>query len=315
MADQPKSVDTGANQADVVAERATMDAAKAAKAAAQQPAPTAAPTQTAETPEETQQTAATQDDGQSAGDEGGQQPEATNPGKKNTPIGVQKKLDKLTREKYEAQAREQQALAELERMRREIQQPARPQQAQPADGRPTLESCNNDPEAYLEALAEWKASQVIERTVKQRQEQERQQKEVQQRTAHGEREKAFAEAHPDYYDAAYTAPINYSPAMLDYVTSSEKGPEVAYYLAQHLDEARAIEQLPEHRKGIALFKVEQALNHEAPSNESRPARTVTQAPQPPATIAPSGHTKRDIHDESLSTAERIAIWRKREKRA
>lgn len=63
-------------------------------------------------------------------------------------------------------------------------------------------------------------------------------------TTHKDREATFAESQPDYYDKAYTAPINYSPAMLDFISTSDKGPEIAYYLADHLDEAKAIEAQP-----------------------------------------------------------------------
>lgn len=316
MADEtkPGPVDSGVHQADIAAEIATAKAAKA-EAKAQAPAPAAEPTAQAEVQQPESQDP-DEDDGQSAGDEGTQQPE-TNPGKKNTPRGVQKKLDKLTREKYEAQAQAAywQQQAQQRQQANPQAQPAQPTPTQ-AEGKPTLESCGNDPEKYLEALAEWKADQRFEARLQQQRQQEAQAKEQEQKATHLSREKAFAEAHPDYYDVAYTAPINFGPAMLDYITSSEKGPEVAYYLAQHLDEAKAIEQMPPHRQGIALDRIEQkfAAAKSPVETDERPARTVTQAPQPPATIQPAGQTRRNVYDENLSTAERIAMW-KRQKRA
>lgn len=318
MADeQSKPVDSGTQQADIAAEAAAAKAEKDKARAAAKPAATPAPAVTApaasndaEQPDASDDDA--EDDGQSAGDDAGQ-PGGTNAGKANTPRGVQKRLDKLTREKYEAMQQAEYWKQQAQQRPQQAQQPQPQQAAAPAqaDGKPTLESCGNDPEKYLESLAEWKADQRWKERERQQAEQAKQQEAAKVRSSHIDREKAFAEAHPDYYDTAYTAPINYSPSMLEYITGSEKGPEVAYYLAQHLDEAKAIEALPPLRQGIALDRIEQTFAAAPVVSTEAPARQVTQAPQPPATVAPSGTARRNIYDEGLSTAERIAMWRRK----
>jgi len=315
--EQAKPVDSGLQQADIAATAAPAKPEKAAVIKPAVPAVTVpAASNDAEQPEGSQ--VDPEDDGESAGDDAGQ-PGGTNAGKANTPRGVQKRLDKLTREKYEAQAREQQRAAEAEYWKQQAQQRPQAQAQQPQqaaaqvqpDGKPTLESCGNDPEKYLETLAEWKADQRITAHERQVAEQAKQQEAAKVRSSHVEREKAFAETHSDYYDTAYTAPINYSPSMLEFITGSEKGPEVAYYLAQHLDEAKAIEALPPLRQGIALDRIERTFAARPAVSTEAPARQVTQAPQPPATVAPSGTARRNVYDDGLSTAERIAMWRRK----
>lgn len=297
MADQDsKPVDSGALQADIAI-------------AAKHDAPATAPTTDQIDPAAVDDGVEVHDDdgAEGAGDEAAQHGQP-NPGKKNTPRGVQKKLDKLTREKYEALAQaqywEKQAKAQAK------PQP-KPQKAAPVEGKPTLDQFGNDPEQYLEALAEWKADQRIEAREHERAEREKSQAQAKVKASHAEREKAFAESHPDYFDAAYTAPINYSPVMLDYIITSDKGPDVAYYLAQHLDEAHSIEAMAPHRQAIALDRIERAFETPAATHEAQPTRIVTKAPQPPATVAAAGQARRSIYDEGMTTAERIAMWHKR----
>lgn len=309
MADESKPVDSGLQQADIAAVAASE---KAVQTAVVTPA-VAAVTASVEQPGNE-----AGDDGESAGDDAVQHGE-TNPGKANTPRGVQKKLDKLTREKYEAQAREQQRAAEVEYWKQQAQQrpQAHPGQAQqPAaqaqsDGKPTLESCGNDPEKYLETLAEWKADQRITAHERQVAEQAKFQEANKTQLAFLGRLKEYEAAVPGAEKTALEARINYSPAMVDYVFTSENGPQLAVYLAQHLDEAKAIEALPPLRQGIALDRIERTFAAAPAVSTEAPARQVTQAPRPPATVAPSGTARRNIYDDGLTTAERIAMWRRK----
>jgi hypothetical protein len=314
MAEEGKGpVDTGAQQADFAAEAAiAAEARKAAKEAKKpkdeiKPQTPAAVVPAAEVADD--------DDGESAGDEGEQQP-AGEPGKKNTPRGVQKKLDKLTREKYVEREARLAAEAELQRLRTQAT-PVNPDpQKQPvaADGKPTLESCDYDTEKYLEALSDWKVDKRLKADREAQTKEQAAQSEREKVAAFRTREEAFTAANPDYRDVAYTAPINYSPAMLDFIRESDVGPAIAYHLAHHLDEAKAIEQMPALRQGIALDRLErQLIEAEAepePQQPARPVRTVTQAPKPPATVAPAASVKKSVYDENLTPSERIALWRR-----
>lgn len=320
---KPKPVDTGVKQADVEVIKKQADAKREARnKSSDSPATTPAPVATpAATP--------AGDDGESAGD-GSRQPDDLT-GK--DPDWYVKKIGKLT--KREKQAQERASAAEAKLAALEGQRTAPPAEA-PAPAptptpaasntpdRPKFEQFGGDTEKYLEALSDWK----VERALAERDEKaKRQAVETEKRkrmTTLRERETQFAADHPDYFDKAYKSPINYSPDMIDFVTESEKGPEIAYYLAEHLDEAATISQLPPHRRAIALdrleskLKIAPAADDDALDDEddddpvappAPPARKVTKAPAPPATVHAGGAPTRSATDAGLSTAERIAKWR------
>lgn len=295
-------IDSGALQADRVVEAEQAAAAQEAKKAVTVPAKVEA-----QAPADEEQ-----DDGESAGDEGEQQP-AGEPGKKHTPRGVQKKLDKLTREKYEA-------LNEAAYWREQAQKDAKTATITPAgsapEGKPTLEGCDYDQEKFLEALSDWKVDQKLAAATRSRAEGEQAKAAGEKAAEWSAREQAFIAQTPDYYDIAYHAPINYSEQMLDFLKDSDIGPQIAYHLGTHLDEAKAIEQLSPTRQAAALARLELTLTPahaaaEPTPTTPRPVRTITQAPPPPATVTPSGGAKRSPSDPGLTTEERIALWRRK----
>lgn len=253
------------------------------------------------------------DHGESAGDEGEQQP-AGEPGKKNTPRGVQKKLDKLTREKYQAQQEAQYWRERAEKKGEPPANPEKPDTAAAPEGKPTLEAFEYDQEKFLEALSDWKVEQKLAAAEQRRVQSEKAKAASETMAGWASREQAFIAENPDYAEVAYTAPINYSDTMLDFVKESEIGPQIAYHLGSHLDEAKAIEQMSPTRQAAALARLEMTLS---PAGEAadpatpRPTRTITKAPPPPATVTPSGGAKRSPSDPNLSTAERIALWRRK----
>lgn len=256
-------------------------------------------------PEETEVTHSDEDNGDSAGDEGEQPPE-TNPGKKKTPYGVQKKLDKLTREKYERDARiqylEQQA---QERAEREVPKP---------EGKPTLAQFDGDQEQYLEALSDWKVDAKLAEAETRKREREKETAEREKISTYQQRLNAFVAEHDDYEQVALQAPINYSETMLDFIKESERGPQIGYYLGQNLEEAKEIEKMPPMRQAIALDRIERGLvepEKEESQGEPPPRRNITQAPPPPATIASGGTARRSINDPNLTPDERIAMWRRK----
>lgn len=316
MADDVKAgpVDSGVLQADIAVESAKK-AEKAKKPKGKDPVlhlkkPDVVPVVDEAATHEPVAPAATADEvdgnGDSAGDEDEQQ-STTNPGKANTPRGVQKKLDKLTRQKYEADARaeywEQQAKARAE---------SPPPKPESADGKPTLAQFNYDQEQYLEALSDYRIGVKLAEVEKRKAESEKAKTEREKLAGFQQRLSDFVVDHPDYREVAIMAPINYSPTMLEFVKDSKVGPQIGYYLGQHLDEAKEIEAMPAYRQAIALDRLERGLSEPEVEEPSVPQRrTVTQAPPPPATIASSGHSRRSITDPNLTPAERIAMWRRK----
>jgi hypothetical protein len=74
------------------------------------------------------------------------------------------------------------------------------------------------------------------------------------------------------------------------------------------------------RQAIALDRIERsmaepvAVQADDDAAPERPARSISKAPPPPATLAAAGNARRDPSDPGLSTAERIAMWRRQKRR-
>jgi hypothetical protein len=196
--------------------------------------------------------------------------------------GVGKRINELTREKHEALRRAEAVEQENAYFRQLVQQQQQGQQAQQpsqtqAQGKPTLEAYGWDQEAYAEALTDWKVDQRFQAL---QQDQQRQQYQTQQQERQGKvqaRIQALEQEAPGAWEAAISAPINYTPSMLEAIAESEIGPKVGYYLSQHLDEAAQISRLSPFAQAVAMGRVEAKLSTAPPP---KPATTVTRAPAP-----------------------------------
>ena len=161
----------------------------------------------------------------------------------------QARINKITFEREQArreaaEARERAAqlearLAALERG----EKPAQPQQATPPPpaGKPSIEQFDSY-EAYVEALAEWKADERLTRAEQQRQEREQQARAMSAVQAYTERAKAFAQQVPDFESVVTGSTAPLSAAMREVIVTSPRGPEMAYFLASHPQEAERLTQ-------------------------------------------------------------------------
>jgi hypothetical protein len=121
------------------------------------------------------------------------------------------------------------------------------------------------------------------------------------------------------------SPLNTDPAfkpLTDMFMGDDHDLDIAHYLSENLAEAKRINGLSPLQKARELAKLAEkfeggsqpeAANAPAPAPAPLPKRT-TSAPPPPKTVSGSGKPSVDIGDPNLSTAERIAAWRKAGKR-
>lgn len=236
----------------------------------------------------------------SAASEGNDAPDGARKNK-----GVGKRINELTREKYEA-IRKAEALerrvAELEGgTQRQPQQSA----AGATDGRPTREQFDFDDDKYLEALADWKVDQKL--SAKSNTDQREAQAQAVEK-----RVQSYAEKNPEAWHEAVTAPVNYTEPMLAALAESELMPEIGVYLAQHLDEADAISKMSAAGQIKAIARIEASLT---PKGEAQPPQTarveppkkLTTTPPPAKTLQGGAPAVKSIDD--MTTAERIAHWR------
>lgn len=152
---------------------------------------------------------------------------------------------------------------------------------------PKLEDFAFDEAKFQSAQTEYLRAEA-ERIVTERLKAADQTRAVEQRTqTFREREKAFAAKTPDYQDKVYggeTLPI--SDAMAEEITSSEVGPELALYLANHRDVARQLYELPPRQVAREIGRIEATLLKPAATIApvTPPVPKVSNAPPPPAKI-------------------------------
>ena len=94
--------------------------------------------------------------------------------------------------------------------------------------------------------------------------------------------------------------------MADMIAESDNGAEIAYYLAKNQGESVRIAQLPAHRQGAELARLEQRVK--PPEN----ARKTTQTPPPVQTVG--GSPGPEVKDPNSMTMPEYAVWRRQQKK-
>lgn len=167
---------------------------------------------------------------------------------------------------------ERKAQREHARLLAEVrQQPAAPAEKPTPDKFATTEE-------YVEALAGWKAEEILSKKVAETQKQGQEQA---QRAQHEEvlatfreREDKAREVHDDFDAVAYNPRLVITDAMAATIQQSEVGPELAYYLGKNPQEAERIAKLSPFLQAKELGRLEAKL----PTAE--PAKQTSSAPEP-----------------------------------
>lgn len=208
------------------------------------------------------------------------------------------RINELTREKYDA-IRERDAMRqELEALRNPKAADTTNAQAARTEAKPTLEDFDYDPDAYYTALAKWQVDAELASREQKAQQRKQQESAAEKAKAFKDREAAFAAKNPDYYDKAYTAPIQYSEAMLEAIQDSDQAPAIAYHLANNLDDANAISRMSPLAAAKAIGRIEAQLSAPAVARTPQP-KTVTNAPAPVTTLTGSPTVKKSHADMSM----------------
>ena len=209
--------------------------------------------------------------------------EVDEPKKAALPKGVQKRIDKITRQKHDAE-RHIQALED---------QLAKRPEAQPANtAKPTLEQFDYDDEKYVDALTDWKVHQAIQNQNKQNAEVTRrsQQEQVYQ-DFETKRQSTLVQgvtAYDDFEEVAIENPdLTITPQMAHVITGSDIGHEIAYYLGSNTAEAANIAKLQPLDQAAAVAKLETKL-------ASKPAKKISNAAAPIKPVGAKGSTSTKI---------------------
>jgi hypothetical protein len=217
--------------------------------------------------------AETPEEGAESEAEEGQQAESGK-AKPHKKPGVHNRIGELTREKHEARR-------EAEFWREQALKNKQPEakESQGADVPLTLEAFDYDQEKYLAALAEKKAQEIFQKAETERQQAEAKRQREQAVQSFKEKADAFAAQHEDFADVVYGNPeLQINDAMAEYIQQSDAGPQVAYHLGTHPDEAARIAGLSPFAAGAALARLEDRLTAtSAPQVPAQPAQ-ITRAP-------------------------------------
>lgn len=227
-----------------------------------------------------------------APDNGEGDPTAKPPKKKGN---FKKRIAEITRERHAERLRAEAAEAELSYYRQQAAQgqPQPPQQRTQAntDGKPTLEQYGYDQDAYEEARDKWVIAKAEQSFVQRQQQADQQRKQQERISTFKGRIAEFEKEVPGGWAETVSAPITYTPPMVETIANSEIGPRIGHYLSQNLDEAHQITQLSPFAQAAALVRIEQKLlaaRAAAPTPSAKPAQnTVSKAPAPPPVI-PTG---------------------------
>jgi hypothetical protein len=207
------------------------------------------------------------------------------------PNGVKKRIDKVTRQKYEAVAEANRYKAELEQLRAQI---APKQEAPDISQFDTLDD-------YVEAVAEYKLNQKTQTAQSQQAQQTQAQAVAQDWVAKVDKVRSVA---PDF-DAVFNnvASIEFAPMALEAVAQHPKGAEIAYMLGKDVSEAYRIAALPPSQQLMAIGELA------AKTNVPKP-KAVSSAPPPVKTVS-GGNVTTD--PSKMSTSDYIK-WRNDQQR-
>ena len=212
------------------------------------------------------------------------------------PKGVQKRIDRLTQEKYRLRA-------ELEMLRRGQQPQQQPEQRQvEQQAAPKLEQYQSI-EEYLDALADFKAAQKADKVFKEREAAERQ---VRQQSEQAKLHEGFtkqtedARAVYDDFDEVVDNPdLPISQAMAEAIMRSKNGADVAYYLGKNPDEAFRLASLDPFSAAVEIGRIAAGIVRPQP-------RKASAAPPP---IQPVGSRATPVTDPDKMSTDEWLKWR------
>lgn len=189
-------------------------------------------------------------------------------------------IERLQSEVAELRRREAERLATPENT-------AHPQRTAPApsEGEPSLADFDYDLEAYNRAHARWVVREELKQDRERAEAASAQKTQHEVLTAYQERALQFEAEHPDYLEAVDTFFATYQPSQQVQmaVIRHERGPEIAYYIANNDDEAWNIANtLPQNAEAaIARLVKRMDATQQAPIPAPAPqVRTISQAPAP-----------------------------------
>lgn len=220
---------------------------------------------------------------------------------------AQKRIDALTREKYD---REREAQYWREQALRNEPKPEPPKAPEPVK-LPTLEEVGYDEAKYQAALIEYATKHAEEVVTRRLTEAEQKRTEQTRAGKFLERVQEVAKANPDFDPNEIFQRQFYpvSETMREIMLDSDSGADLLHWVHTNQDQAAKIANLPPHLAAKEMGRIEAILEQRKASPPPRP--TVSKAPPPPprvedAETTMTGVKPSDAESDKLSDAE----WRR-----
>jgi len=195
---------------------------------------------------------------------------------------AQKRIDKLTREKYLLQG-------ELEAMRRMQGVNAQPQPE--ADQKPTRAQFQSDDE-FIEALTDYKVSKAMS-TAESKITQTASKAKIE--TAWSGKVESARKEYADFDDVLEdVADVAISDAVSDAIIESDFGPDIQYYLAKNPAEVDRLNALSPASAARAIGRIEAGI--EAQKAKGKPAVKPSAAPEPIKPVKASGAVEKSLYE-------------------
>lgn len=213
------------------------------------------------------------------------------------PKGLEKRLSKLTKQKYEQQAR----IDDLER--RLLEQSNR----QPERARDEFSD-----DEWVEHVAHKKAQELFEKQQQtQRQEYERNQRAQQSANVWQSKIDSFKDEMPDFQQVVSSADIDLPVDVIQQIAESDIGPKIAYHLASNVNDAEKLVDMTQRQRDRYLTRLEIKLEDKSFNKVQKPAPEVTRAAPTPKS---RGNSNVNVNENSMSIDDWMAARNKQVRR-
>ena len=223
------------------------------------------------------------------------------PGKK-PPRGVQKRLDELTREKYEERRRADALQAELQRAMSMLERQQGGPEPSPQTRIPAQTGAP-DPAQYPDGELDLSFIRDLTRyEVRQEMESARQAVLHQQAVSEIQGREDAARARYADYDAIVNpenlAPLAANPDLFRTIAAHDQGPELAYYLGRNPQEVLAIAQMSPYQAAMRVGQLLSAITPGEPASKPGPSR----APAPIQPLRGAGSAPAISYEQAQASA-------------
>jgi hypothetical protein len=215
--------------------------------------------------------------------------------------GFQRRIDKLTREKFELQAALEAATGAGGKLAGRVD--GGTEKAAEAAARPQPQDFD-DYDKYIEAVADWKTDQRVNariaEQVKAQEERIAKEREQQRDVSWQERVKVASAKYADFADVAFSNDTPVSETMREVILESEHGADLAYWLGSHQEDAVRIAHLSPVAAARELGRIEAGFISQATAATSNRQQKSTRAPEPIRPVTPSTKPSPSIMDEAVA---------------